>query len=145
MAQSQKILDLDSLYERAIVKIDGTPYELRNYYEFSVVDGVKLQRLSKRFQEILVGAYTASDEELDEVTEILEKISKLIFVSLPREDLSDQQMQDVLGFFSQQIEDQKQRHSTIQKQPKSESQPSPIGGKSFADSAGSTAAGRVTG
>lgn len=73
-----EVLDLDVLTERNVVKINGTPYELRDLQELTLVDYLRMERKGRRLEE-LKGLDT--DESVVEYAEVLATICRAVIIA----------------------------------------------------------------
>lgn len=75
---ARNVLNLELLTDRATVTISGTPYDLVNAAELSVVDYQRVSKWGRRVQELMDGAEDLSDEQVDEMRSLLDRLCRLI-------------------------------------------------------------------
>jgi len=78
MAQ-KPLLDLSTLIERERVNIDGTPYELRNPDELSIVESTRLTRNGEEIERL----HAAGPEAADQLDEVITDTARCVLVDVP--------------------------------------------------------------
>ena len=78
MANRTPILNLDTLVERAVVRIDGTDYELLNPGELSVLDFHKIGKRAERVEAMLKEEGDLSEDQVVTLTEALDALCRLV-------------------------------------------------------------------
>ena len=78
-----EVLDLDSVFARDTVKLNGNEYELRNQQEFGILDDHKLRSLIDKIQQFQSGADT--EEDAVKASALLRDLATMLVV-----DLSDE-------------------------------------------------------
>lgn len=94
------ILDLKTFIERPTVAIDGTPYELRNVDELSLLEYQRIAGTSRRLESIKTDEMT--DDEAAELSALADQICRMILVDVPadvHDALHDTQRMAVLQAF----------------------------------------------
>jgi hypothetical protein len=81
MADRKPILSLDTLVERAVVAIDGQAYELRNAGEFSLLEGVQLEKRGQRLKQLFAGDGEPSEEDVAALEADLEWVCRKVLLA----------------------------------------------------------------
>lgn len=128
-----ELLNLDDITDRAILNIDGAPYELRHIAMLTPMERHRLQRLSRKSDELENKPELTSEEET-ELLAIPDQMCQIVLrapVDVHRR-LNDDQRQAVLqAFFTELPTPQRRENQTFQRRLST-------GGNGSAGSAGST-------
>ncbi len=98
---AEPLLDIQTLAERPVIKIDGQVYEILSLDELSVVDSVRFQGLGKRLAA-LIAEPDLDDAQAEELVAALHHLTDRIMVGVPKEvrdGLSDASRVAVAGVF----------------------------------------------
>ena len=74
----EPILNLDTLAERAVVRVDGADYELLNPGELSVLDFHKIGKRAERVETMLKQESDLSEGQVAELTEALDALCRIV-------------------------------------------------------------------
>ncbi len=97
------LLDLTTLTERPAIAIDGERYEILSPDELSIVDSHRFQQWGLRL-DVLMKQPELSDDDADELTGLVRKLSDRIMVGVPddvRANLTEGQRLQVAEVFTQ--------------------------------------------
>jgi len=102
MADSHPVLDLNTIFTRTIVRIDGEPYELRSSGEFSIAEELRFDRYADRINALLAEASLTPEEEA-ELSQLTDARCRMALVAPDEvhQRLTDRQRSQVLATFFQ--------------------------------------------
>lgn len=80
MSNSGHLLDLDTITDRPVIRIDGETYQIRSPGELSVVESHRFGRWGKRIEEL---ADQDGDEAEAELDALVAKVARAILVDVP--------------------------------------------------------------